>query len=165
MSYVGAIPIDSSVAHSGAVSESHLPIIDAALASVRKNAGLDEEKVLPPLEVLAPKSPPLRVLMPDARSMPSAEAIVRSTAVSARSTGSAPIAVADRNKQTAPGIRKRTLAQRMRWPVLLCGLVAGVFGGAAVMKSPVGQRPAVRSVVTKAQSSVGKIFFAAKTRR
>jgi hypothetical protein len=164
MSYVGAIPVDSGV---GAVSESHLPIIDAALASVRKNAGLDEETVLPPLEVLAPKPPPFRVLMTESvHQLPSAEAIVR-TAVTANasssSSSSVPV-VADRNKQTSPGLRKRTFAQRMRWPVFLCGFVAGIFGGVAVMKSPVGQKPAVRSVVVKVQSSAGKVFFAAKTR-
>jgi hypothetical protein len=38
--------------------------------------------------------------------------------------------------------------------------VAGVFGGIAVMKSPVGQKPAVQSVVHKAQSHIASVWAA-----
>jgi len=157
MSYVGAVPIDSSP-----VSESHL-IIEAALASVRKNAGLDEERVLPPLEVLAPKPPPFRVVMsPAAQQLPSAEAIVRDV-VTANSSANVPVVRAT-TLTVRTSSSTKTMAQRLRWPVFLCGLVAGIFGSAAVMKSPVGQKPAVRQVVAKVQSSAGKTYFAAKTR-
>ena len=70
MSYCGALPVDS---HS---SDSSI-LVDACLARVRKEAGLDDESVLPPLDVLVQTPPPARfVVVPAAGQLPSAEAIV-----------------------------------------------------------------------------------------
>lgn len=120
-------------------------LIEACLARVRQDAGLDAEPVLPPLDVLLGKresAPRDRVLVrPSSQQLPSAEAIVKASVRPA----AAPTAKIDRNDTTS------TFARRMRWPVLLCGFIAGISGGAAVMKSPIGQKPAVQHLVEKAQ--------------
>lgn len=156
MSYCGAIPVDTEP------SDSHI-LIDACLASVRTNAGLDSESVLVPLKKLMDEDPPKRVVVgPSARELPTAEAIVRSAVkVSATSASTAPSSTktsSQRDVATVPDMH--TLARRMRWPVFVCGFVAGIFGGIAVMKSPVGQRPAVQSVVNKAQSHISSAWAA-----
>ena len=123
-------------------------LIEACLARVRQEAGLDVEPVLPPLDALLGKSdaPPRDrvVVSPSAQQLPSAEAIVKASVRPAAVT----TAKIDRPDTT------KTLARRLRWPVLLCGFVAGISGGVAIMKSPVGQKPAVQHVVKKVQSHV-----------
>lgn len=56
--------------------------------------------------------------------------------------------------------RKKSFLRRMGWPVFLCGFVGGVFGGMAVMKSPVAKKPAIQQVLKK----VNAVSTGAKTR-
>jgi hypothetical protein len=152
MSYCGAIPVDTEP------SDSNI-LIDACLASVRKNAGLDNEPVLVPLKRLLEADAPKHVVVgPSVRELPTAEKIVRSAAKASTLPTASKEAVAQRDVTTAPSMHK--LTRRIRWPVFLCGFVAGVFGGIAVMKSPVGQKPAVQSVVHKAQSHIASVWAA-----
>jgi hypothetical protein len=145
MSYCGAIPVES---------DSHI-LIDACLARVRVDARLDEDPVLPPLEVLLGKEDrtpsPRVVISPFVKRLPTAEAIVKASVK--------PAALVTSSTPTKPAVA-RTFAQRMRWPVFLCGFVAGVFGGVAVMKSPVGNRPTVRHAVQKVQSHAASAYAA-----
>jgi hypothetical protein len=116
-------------------------LIEACLARVRKEAGLDAEPVLPPLDVLLGRSqrPPARLVVGrSAHELPTAEAIVKSS-VRPKAKATSRIDRADE--------LPTTLARRMRWPVLLCGFIGGIFGGVALMMSPAGQKPAVQHVV------------------
>jgi len=149
MSYSRAVPIDES--------DSRI-LIEACLARVRKDAGLDAEPVLPPLDVLLGETKPPRprlLVSPSARQLPTAEAIAKASVRS----GAATTAKTDRNDA-----KTGSMPRRMRWPVVLCGFIAGVFGGAAMMKSPIGQRPAVQHVVKKVQHHVEIAAGAAKSR-
>ncbi len=158
MSYCGALPVDS---HS---SDSSI-LVDACLARVRKEAGLDDESVLPPLDVLVQTPPPARfVVVPAAGQLPSAEAIVRA-AVKAPEP-SRPLAAprlpsfhGDEAERTG-----RSFVARLRWPVLLCGFLAGTFGGVALMKSPVGQKPVVQRVVKTVNHSAATAYAATTAR-
>ena len=51
------------------------------------------------------------------------------------------------------------------WPVLLCGFVAGVSAGAALIASPVGQRPAVHHVVVAAQAQASHVVASLRAAR
>ena len=115
MSYCNALPVVES--------ESNI-LIEACLAGVLRSAGRDDEDVLPPLRELLPASPaPPGPVAPRAiREQPSAETSVSATSPTVRTRRSPP----------------RTLVQSMRWPVFLCGFLGGIFGGAALMKSPAG---------------------------
>ncbi len=138
MSYSTAIPIDSEQ------SDSRI-LIETCLARVRQDAGLDAEPVLPPLDVLLGKTgaPPATrfEVSPSAQQLPSAEAIVKSSV--------RPAAVTTAKIERPDTVR--SISRRMRWPVLLCGFIGGIFGGVAVMKSPVGQKPAVQQAVKTVQ--------------
>lgn len=145
-----------------APSESHL-FVDVCLARVREAAGLDDGPVLTPLHVALEKEAPQRlVLERSARQLPTAEAIVRSAAE--------PSAIATRTRggpRNAPTFLMRTRPKTftehlsLRWPVLACGFVAGIFGGMAMMKSPLGQKPAVQHVVRGAQAQAANVYSVA----
>jgi hypothetical protein len=187
MSYCGAIPVES---------DSHI-LVDTALARVRRDARLDEDPVLPPLDVILGKAPKRIVFSPDVisrvreRRLPKVETEITDddlievdveeseapraldaarVELRAPATPLVPMLLPDRPTAALPATlsrRPRTLAQRMRWPVLLCGFVAGVFAGAAVMKSPVGKKPAVQHAVKKVRTGLGSAWggaVAAKTR-
>ena len=143
-------------------------IVDSALARVREDARLDAEPVLPPLEVLLPmplsgrrRPPPLPqsaqpripesgiVMVPTPVPLPSARTIV---------------AEAAKKNATTVDVKREPLPARssMRWPIFLCGMIAGVFAGAAFMRSPVGQRPAVQHAVVVAKGHVASLYQEAK---
>jgi hypothetical protein len=92
--------------------------------------------------------------------MPSADAIVKSVWNVRRA--SAPESAA----QVAPlppsfeATKKRPAARRLRWPVFLCGFLAGISGGIALMKSPVGKTPRVQHVVAASKQRVASAFLA-----
>ena len=55
---------------------------------------------------------------------------------------------------------EKSLGRRIRWPVFLCGFIGGICGGVALMKSPVGQKPAVQHVVQKVQGHLEGAYVA-----
>jgi hypothetical protein len=163
MSYCGALP---------ASSESRI-LIDACLARVRADAGLDNDPVLPPLELIVDKPTTRFVVSASAHNLPTAEAIVTSMArgdASPKALGSTeaadPPKLGNVSVETTPvtaraAARVRSIERRMRWPVFLCGFVAGMFGGVALMKSPVGQTPAVQRTIHKARTHVAHAYATA----
>ena len=119
MSYCSALPVVES--------ESNI-LIEACLAAVRQNAGLDDESVLPPLDDLLSPPLPLRLVAPpELQNLPSAEMIVRAAIPTVRTRS-----------------MTRTIARTIRWPVLLCGFMGGIFAGAGLMKSPAGEQPTLQ---------------------
>ncbi|MBX3201585.1 MAG: hypothetical protein KF894_25840 [Labilithrix sp.] len=151
MSWSGAVSLEPDP------SDSRI-LIDACLARVREHAQLDAEPVLPPLDVLLGKpaspAPATRlVVSPSARQLPSAEAIVKAAA--GRRRGEASARAAD---HVASPARR---GARWSWPVVVCGCIGALFGGMAVMRSPIGQEPAVREVMTTAERHVEDSYAAA----
>ncbi len=118
-------------------------IIDSCLSRIRLEAGLDEESVLPALEEIVEERevPPARLVV--SASVPPAETIVRAALNPAGFRSS----TANRDEITARPRRRASIAERLRWPIFLCGFVAGVCGGVALMKSPVGKQPTVQRAV------------------
>lgn len=57
-------------------------------------------------------------------------------------------------RTVAQTVLTRRTAEAMRWPVFLCGFVAGIFGGMALLKSPVGHSPAVQHVMSSVRAVV-----------
>ena len=130
-------------------------LIEACLARVRREAGLDIEPVLPPLDVLVGKTrrPSSRLVVgPSAKELPSAEAIVKSAVRPSRKTTA---------KVERPEALSKSIARRMRWPVFLCGFIGGIFGGVAFMTSPVGQKPEVQHAVTVALEHLQRAYAVA----
>jgi hypothetical protein len=61
-------------------------------------------------------------------------------------------------RQSPTFLTQRTrAARRIAWPLFLCGFIAGIFGGLAVVKSPVGKKPVVQHVVKKANAMIGAV--------
>ena len=163
MSWSGAIPREADQ------SDSRI-LIDACLERVRKDAGLDDESVLPPLDVLFGK--------PDRTSPPHIEGNVEpAVSKSGREPRRPPVVpeppaeVGDRLASSSPPPRSEIEAvevreapssagHRLRWPVVLCGFIGFLFGGMALMRSPVGQGPAVQQVMTTAADQVGAAYGA-----
>ena len=148
----------SSVIVRAASDQSDSRISDGAcLARVRREAGLDADPVLPPLDVLLGRkdrpAPSRLVVGPSRRELPSPETIVRSSVRRPKREIAKTVARADKS---AP-----SLARRLRWPVLLCGFIGGVSGGVAFMESPVGRTPAVQQVVKQVQTQIEGAYVAA----
>jgi hypothetical protein len=154
MSYCGALPTGES--------ESHL-LIDACLRGVREEARLDDDPVLPPLSSIRRNEmvKPIEVPSPSTGSSEtSTRSVWRRSEVSLPDLTTMtplPLSRASADEETVTR-RPRSLAQRMRWPVFLCGFVAGIFGGIALMKSPVGRRPAVQHVVKATQRQAVAVY-------
>ena len=118
-----------------AISSPGLPsdtfqLVDACIAHVRSAAHLDDDAILPPL----PQLPPRREAVVFTKSE-------TGVVVAASSAREAPVA-------PAPSVRRPA----RRWPLVLCAFVASVAGGAAVVASPVGHRPAVQHVTSSARA-------------
>jgi hypothetical protein len=164
MSYCGAVPVES---------ESHI-LVEACLASVRAEARLDDEPVLPPLHVLLDSNrASTRFLVGSStQHLPTPEAIVKSVwrvnraSVVDCTANVAPLSrphadVRSSSRRDVSTDRKpKSLARRMRWPVFLCGFVAGIFGGMALMKSPIGKTPAVQRVLKSTHRHASSAYAA-----
>lgn len=164
MSYCGALPR----AEKGLVveSESHI-LIDACLSHIRSQSAAE----LPPLTAIVAthgRPPEHTKLLPDAppHPTPTPRTSVWSVRSSSASSASVEIVSPATLSQSVTARRRREVARAIRWPVFLCGFVAGIFGGLALMKSPVGEKPAVRHAVkvVRRQAAVAYIATAiAKT--
>ena len=99
-------------------------LIDACIARVREAARLDDDAVLPPLPLLAPR---------------------REVAIFTRNEMAVATDAAARKTREASteSIARPKAKKRARWPLALCGFLAGAFACAAVLASPVGRRPDV----------------------
>ena len=84
------------------------------------------------------------------QNIPSAQAIARASVRTPQ-----PIKIV-RQAQTIVTQRTRS-RRRMVWPVFLCGFIAGIFGGLALVKSPAGKKPVVQHVVKKAHAVIGAV--------
>jgi hypothetical protein len=83
--------------------------------------------------------------------IPTPSAIVRSV----RPGVVTPAPVKARRVQTPTVATFRTrAAKKAMWPVFLCGFIAGIFGGVAFFKSPVGKKPAVQHVMKQAKHAM-----------
>lgn len=157
MSWSGAIPREADQ------SDSRI-LIDACLERVRKDAGLEDESVLPPLEVL--------IGMPERTAPPHIEPPAVSKlalepgrpAVEPESSVELGLRPASSSRPEVDAVEPpkptSSAGHRLRWPVVLCGFIGFLFGGMALMRSPVGQGPAVQQVMTTAADHVGAAYAA-----
>lgn len=129
-------------------------LVDTCLARLRVDARLDDEPVLPTIDALPEDDDVMEVGTgdividcADVREIPSAASIVRETAAAnARSRRETP---------THRKVRATAAASRVvRWPVVLCALVATYFGIGAFMRSPLGAKPEVQHVVKVSRAHV-----------
>jgi hypothetical protein len=143
MSYSGAIPLDPD--HSDSAI-----LIDACLARIHRQATTGQP-VLPPLKALLRAD----ARAPSAHVAPAPLVVLKeeSPKVARSEVSTAKRARLSERSSDAPVRRSRA-----RWPVILCGFIGGVFGGAALMKSPVGHRPEVQHVVKSAQTHVENAY-------
>jgi hypothetical protein len=139
-------------------------LIEACLASVRDSAGLDDESVLPSLRsIVRPSSVRVRVAA-QTQQLPSADAIVKSVWAVHRAAVPTPHESIAPAPVTSSRSTKRSLGSRLRWPVFLCGFVAGIFGGVAIMKSPLGHARPVIKTVTFAKNQATHAYAVARAR-
>ena len=125
-------------------------LVDACIARVREAAFLDEDVVLPPLPVVAPRRDVIIMSKSDTEAAGRAGAATATARRAARDD-----AKARRHEETRVVPRSSSLrASRAasRWPMALCGFVAGAAACAAVLVSPIGHRPEVARVTVSAQS-------------
>ncbi len=123
--------------HSGFPSDTNL-LVDACIARVRETARLDDDAVLPPLPRVAPRRDV--VIFAKGAMPPASEAAVCSPAA--------------RTDVTRLVSHCRAGHGRSRWAVALCALIAGAFGTAAFLASPVGHAPSVMHATSAARTRV-----------
>ena len=106
-------------------------LVDACIARVRAEARLDDDAVLPPLPVVAPRR----------------DVVILSKSVGERGERS-------RDKPTVVSLsRQSKLSKRpSRFPMMICGFIAGAAACAALLASPVGHWPAVERATQTARA-------------
>jgi len=122
------------MSYSNATSRESESLIEACLERVRLEARLDDDPVLPRLPP-RPSPPP---------------AFVRTAE---------PIVVPARVPEDL-----EVPSRPSRWPVLAWFFLVGVFGGAALMKSPVAKKPAVQHTLHAAGDLTKRVYVAVKHR-
>lgn len=164
----------------GYQSESQL-LVDACLARLRIDAQLDDEPVLPTIDLL----PEIEVLPEieleleeddddfmevdeaelviecSARALPSAASIVREAVKANQSQKSQKEVPTMRRVKVTP---LENVARRpSRWPVIVCALVATYFGTTAFIRSPLGAKPEVQHVVKVSRGHIANALHATKS--
>jgi hypothetical protein len=119
-------------------------LIEGALAQVRATARLDDDPVLPPLPVVAPRT---KVIVLKKADVPWPSVSVKTPPTPTPTVSASQMPTVNVRDVKKPGVR---------WPIVACAFVACVFAGAAFMSSPAGARPGVRNVVNVSKAkSVG----------
>jgi hypothetical protein len=117
-------------------------LVDACIAQVRETARLDDDAVLPPLPVIAPRREVV---------MLSKSEVAGSAAGAGAGESGASVATAgdglrtDRVRATTRLVSRRSglHAKASRWALVVCAFVASAFASAAFLASPMGKKPAV----------------------
>jgi hypothetical protein len=125
------------------LSSTHL-LIDACIAAVRETARLDDDAVLPPLPVVAPRRDVVILTKSD---MAGSAAGFAASSTPDETAGDAIGEKQDRSRKlptvTLRVSRRSDRARGSRWALILCALVAGSFASASFLASPVGHEPSV----------------------
>lgn len=123
--------VRAEISSPGYPSDTHL-LVESCIARVRAAACLDDDAILPPLPVVAPRRDV--VVFTESQTVLAAAAPVAAAVV------------------VAPSPPPPRVTRRGNWPLLFCAFVAGVAGGAALLASPAGQRPGVQRVTHSARA-------------
>lgn len=136
-------------------------LVETCLAKLRVDARLDDDPVLPTIDLLPEcdvidvdtSDVELVIVSESAQALPSAASIVRE-AIKA-------------NQKDVPTLRRMKSAAPVkkvaRWPVVLCALVATYCGVTAFIKSPLGAKPEVQHVVKVARGHVAGALHTTKS--
>ena len=114
---------------SGFPSDTNL-LVDACIARVREAARLDDDAVLPPLPVVTPRRPVVVLTKSDQAGI----------AASARARDAERTS---RDKPTTLSSARVSRKRPSRFPMMICGFVAGAAACIAFLSSPAGHRPSV----------------------
>lgn len=136
-------------------------LVETCLAKLRVDARLDDDPVLPTIDLLPEcdvidvdtSDVELVIVSESAQALPSAASIVRE-AVKANQKD---VPTLRRMKSVAP------VKKVARWPVVLCALVATYCGVTAFIKSPLGAKPEVQHVVKVARGHVAGALHTTKS--
>jgi hypothetical protein len=129
-------------------------LVDACIERVREAAGLDEDGVLPPLPVVAPRRDVVILTKSEVAGETAGDAASIEQPASAVTAGDAVRA----GRELAPTHRvSRRSANHSskisRCAVALCALVALGSASAAIFSSPLGRKPAVARVARTARAA------------
>jgi hypothetical protein len=140
-------------------------LVETCLARLRADARLDDHPVLPAIEDLLPYGSDRddevmevgtdEIIVTVEADIPSASSIVREAA--------AANAKERRETPTARKDRSANRARPVRWPVLLCALVATYCGVTAFLRSPAAAKPEVQEVVKASRAGIAGAIGTAKS--
>jgi hypothetical protein len=110
-------------------------------------------------EIVGFDPPPAAIKQTRIHTTSSVHRIPTAQAIARASVRALPLQEPARAVRQAPTFltQRSRAARRIAWPLFLCGFIAGIFGGLAVVKSPAGKKPVVQHVVKKANSMVGAV--------
>lgn len=135
--------MQAPASHAGFPSDTNL-LVDACIKRVREAARLDDDAVLPPLPVAMPRRDVV-ILTKDQIAGGSA-----GTSPGTEDGASGATRAGDDPRTSRANAATQVVSRRSvgtaRWPLALCGFVAGAFACAAFLASPIGQRPDVKRV-------------------
>ena len=138
-------------------------LVETCLAKLRVDARLDDDPVLPTIDLL-PECDVMDVDMSElvivcesVKELPSAASIVRESVRANQAQKDVP--TLRRIKVATPARMKKSA----RWPLLLCALVATYCGVTAFLKSPLGAKPEVQHVVKVARGHVAGALHTTKS--
>ena len=123
-------------------------LVEACIARVREVAQLDDDVVLPPLPVVAPRRDVVILTKKDTAGSAAGWPASRTPGASAGDALGASLEL-DVQRISPRSAPRRTTS---RLALVLCGLVAGAFASAAFLASPFGHVPAVLRATTAARS-------------
>jgi hypothetical protein len=139
-------------------------LVETCLARLRVDAQLDDDPVLPSIDLLPDDDvididvSEVVIVGDSAKELPSAASIVRES-VKANQRAQKEVPTLRRMKEAAPAAAR----SYPRWPVVLCALVATYCGLIAVIRSPLGAKPEVQHVVKVSRDHIASVVHSTKS--
>ena len=144
-------------------------LVETCLARLRADAQLDEDPVLPTIDVL-PESDVIEIdtselviVCESVRELPSAASIVRASVKANQQAIGRPQKEVPTLRRINAATELRAPVKHARWPVVLCALVATYFGMTAFIKSPLGAKPEVQHVVKVSRGHIAGAIHTTKS--
>jgi hypothetical protein len=133
------------------LSSTHL-LIDECIANVRQTARLDDDAVLPPLPVVAPRRDV--VILTKVHAAGSAASSAASSTPDETAGDVVGVQPSSRRLEGTHRVSRRSGPddRASRWALVLCAVVAGSFATASFLASPAGHKPSVVRVRDGARS-------------
>lgn len=127
-------------------------VVDACIEQVRVVAGLDEDVVLPPLPVVAPRR---EVVILTKNEVAGGAACGGADSTASHATAGDAGRARRELAPTCRVSRRSATSSGSRWALALCALVALGSAGASFLSSPLGRKPSVVRVTSSARAHAG----------